>query len=305
MQLTDFVHTIGSDLRSRYQQRVRKLTIDAQFTCPNRDGTIGRGGCTFCNVNSFAGDIPDELSIEEQLCQRKAEMKHQNILYLAYFQAYTSTYGEYQKLYQLYQQALDVPQVVGICVGTRPDCVSDKVLQLLSDYQSQGKEVWLELGLQSANDRTLKRINRGHDYSAYQRVVEKAHRYQIKVCTHLILGLPGEDSDDYNQTLQRVLDDGVSGLKLHPLMVVQGSVMAKAWQAGRLSILSLDEYVKNVAMLITKTPWDVIFHRVCATARPPTLLAPHWCERQWPPLTAICQYLSENGKQGSGIVSKV
>ncbi|CAG9295717.1 TIGR01212 family radical SAM protein [Celerinatantimonas diazotrophica] len=305
MQLTDFVHTIGSYFRSRYATRVRKLTIDAQFTCPNRDGTIGRGGCTFCNVDSFTAAVPSDLSIAEQLSQRKAEMKHQDILYLAYFQAYTSTYGEYQKLYQLYQQALNVPQVIGICVGTRPDCVSDEVLQLLSDYQRQGKEVWLELGLQSANARTLKRINRGHDYSAYQRVVEKAHRYQIKVCTHLILGLPGEGPDDYANTLQQVLSDGVSGLKLHPLMVVQGSVMAKAWQAGRLSTLSLDEYVKNAAMLIEQTPWDVVFHRVCATARPPMLLSPNWCAQQWPPLTAIGNYLSKYGKQGSGLSSKV
>lgn len=300
MQLTDYVYTLGSYLKSRYHLRVRKLTIDAQFTCPNRDGTLGLGGCTFCNVDSFADTHANIMPIAEQLQARKAEMKqHDYIQYLAYFQAYTSTYGEYRQLHQLYQKALSDPQVIGLCVGTRPDCVTEEVLALLADYQRQGKEVWLELGLQTANDKTLKRINRGHDFATYVRTVRLAQHYQIKVCTHLILGLPGEEFSDYQQTLQQVLAVGVQGLKLHPLMIVSGSTMAKAWQAGRLNTLSLDDYVAYAGQLIAQTPLDVIFHRVCATARPPTLLSPLWCSNQWPPLTAIANYLAEHGRQGS------
>lgn len=301
MQLTDYVHTLGQDLKHRFGSRVRKLTIDASFTCPNRDGTLGRGGCTFCNVDSFVAQARS-LSIEQQLAARKAELKHQNIRYLAYFQAYTSTYGEYQQLHQLYQQALADPAVVGLCVGTRPDCVSDQVLSLLCEYQQQGKEVWLELGLQSAHDKTLKRINRGHDFNTYRETVRRAHQFGIKICTHLILGLPGEHQPDYRQTLERVLGDGVQGLKLHPLHVVQGSRMAKAWRAGRLSVLTQSEYIDAACDLIRRTPTDVIFHRVCATARPPTLLAPDWCEYHWPPITAIAKRLDNLGGQGSALI---
>ncbi|MFM2482124.1 TIGR01212 family radical SAM protein [Celerinatantimonas sp. YJH-8] len=289
---------LSSELKSRFGGRVRKLTIDGAFTCPNRDGTLGKGGCTFCNVDSFVDRAPS-ASIQEQLQQRKAELKHQHIRYLAYFQAYTSTYGEFQQLKALYHQALAQPDVVGLCVGTRPDCVSDEILALLSDYQMQGKEVWLELGLQSAHDRTLKRINRGHDFRCYQDAVLRAHRFGIKVCTHLILGLPGEHQEAYRQTLSRVIDCGVEGLKLHPLHVVQGSTLAKAWKAGRLPVMTQAEYVVAACDLIQRTPYEVVFHRVSATARPPTLLAPDWCQLHFPPLTAIAKYLSLTGSQGS------
>ncbi|MFM2486584.1 TIGR01212 family radical SAM protein [Celerinatantimonas yamalensis] len=298
MQLTDYVHTLGQYWRERYGCRVRKLAIDAHFSCPNRDGSIGRGGCSFCNVASFAVPAHSE-SIAQQLQARKAEMKHQDIVYMAYFQAYSNTYGEYQQLQILYQQALADPQVMGLCIGTRPDCVSDEILQLLADYQAQGKEVWLELGLQSAQDRTLKRINRGHDFACYQNTVERANAYGIAICTHLIIGLPGEQMCDYQNTLRRVLAQGVQGIKLHPLMVVEGSLMAKAWRAGKVSMQSLDDYVKVAGQLIQMTPQKVIFHRVCATARPPTLLSPDWCAQQWPPLTEITRYLATYGGQGS------
>lgn len=298
MQLDHYVHMLSTELKARFGGRVRKLTIDGAFTCPNRDGTLGRGGCTFCNVDSFVEHEPS-LPIREQIARRKAELKNKQVGYLAYFQAYTSTYGELEQLKSLYRQALAEPDVVGLCVGTRPDCVTDDILALLSDYQLQGKEVWLELGLQSANDKTLKRINRGHDFACYQQTVRRARRFGIKVCTHLILGLPGEHQNDYRQTLQQVIETGVQGLKLHPLHVVAGSTMAKAWRAGRLSVMTQSEYVDAACDLIQRTPYEVIFHRLSATARPPTLLAPDWCELHFPPLTAIAKQLSLTGCQGS------
>ncbi|RKF15818.1 TIGR01212 family radical SAM protein [Alginatibacterium sediminis] len=297
MQLDHYVHTLGYHLKQKYQTRVRKLSIDAQFTCPNRDGSIGRGGCTFCNVDSFAkpqGQIP----IAQQMLERQGELKHKNISYLAYFQAYTNTYAETEVLQRLYDEALQEPNVLGLCVGTRPDCVRDEVLLLLAQYQSQGKEVWLELGLQSSSDLTLKRINRGHDFAAYRATVRRAHDFGLKVCTHLILGLPGESSDDYMRSLNDVLEIGVEGLKLHPLHVVQGSSMAKAWQAGRLDVLGIDDYVAQAVRLIQHTPPEVIFHRVSALAQKPMLLAPDWCSDRWLALTQIAKLLSEQGGQG-------
>jgi radical SAM protein (TIGR01212 family) len=302
MQLDDYVNTLGKDLKRRFDGRVRKLTIDGDFTCPNRDGTLGVGGCTFCNVDSFVKSEQQRLSVAEQLEARKAELKHKNIRYLAYFQAYTSTYAEVEYLRSMYRQALASEDVVGICIGTRPDCVPDEVLVMLSEYQQEGKEVWLELGLQTANNQTLKRINRGHDFAAYQQVVARAKLYGIKICCHLIIGLPGETQGDYRATLDAVLKAGVEGIKLHPLHIVEGSTMAKAWRAGRLEALSLEDYVDAAVDLIQRTPESVVYHRISAVSRPPTLLAPQWCDSRWPAIMAIGQKLAETGVQGSQFV---
>ena len=156
----------GSDLKRRYGEKIHKLTLHGGFSCPNRDGTLGRGGCTFCNVSSFADEINQYQTIEVQLAKRAAEVKNRAKRYLAYFQAYTSTYAEVCLLKKMYEQALNQTDIVGLCVGTRPDCVSEDVLKLLSSYQQQGYEVWHALGLQSAHDNTLKRINQGHHFAS-------------------------------------------------------------------------------------------------------------------------------------------
>jgi radical SAM protein (TIGR01212 family) len=298
MQLTDFVNTIGKDLKSRYGERVHKLTLHGSFSCPNRDGTLGKGGCTFCNVAAFSDESQSQLSIKQQLQLRRDEVQNRASKYLAYFQAYTSTYAEISLLSSLYEQAVAESNIVGICVGTRPDCVSDDVLNLLSSYLMRGYEVWLELGLQSANDKTLKRINRGHQFSEYEKVATNARARGIKVCTHLILGLPNESDLDYQQTLKQVLGVGVDGLKLHPLHVVRGALMEKSWNANRLTVLSLEEYSQSAVTLIQKTPVDVVYHRISATAKLSELLAPLWCEKRWPVQNRMCQLMAEQGGQG-------
>ncbi|MCE2594376.1 TIGR01212 family radical SAM protein [Motilimonas cestriensis] len=299
MQLHHWVNTLGQDLKSRYGETVRKLTIHGNFTCPNRDGTLGRGGCTFCNVASFADETIAVQSIAEQLAIKAEQLKAKSTKYLAYFQAYTSTYGEVLELDRLYREAMAYRNIVGLCVGTRPDCVSDAVLALLAGYRAQGFEIWLELGLQTSNDKTLKRINRGHGWAEYETVCLKARALGIKVCTHLIVGLPGESLLDYQQTIDRVVTLGVDGLKLHPLHIVTGSTMAKAYAAGKLAALTLEEYVAAAVMMIQRTPAHVVFHRVSATARKPTLIAPDWCEERWKGIIAVAQGLAESGPQGS------
>lgn len=298
MQLTDYVNTLGLDLKKRYGEKVHKLTLHGDFSCPNRDGTLGRGGCTFCNVAAFADEKQALQSIQTQLVERAQEVAHKAKKYLAYFQAYTSTYAEIEQLSSLYEQAVEHKNIVGICVGTRPDCVSDEVLNLLSSYLFRGFEVWLELGLQSANDKTLKRINRGHGFSEYESVCLKARARGIKVCTHLILGLPKESQSDYQQTLTKVIDTGVDGLKLHPLHVVRGATMEKAWRAGRLTTLSLEQYSRAAVSLIQATPIDVVFHRISATAKLSELLSPLWCEKRWPIQNAMAKLMREEGGQG-------
>ena len=297
-QLHEMVNTIGQDLKSRYGEKVHKLTLHGGFSCPNRDGTIGRGGCTFCNVASFVDESSQQQSIKQQLCERAQEVTRAK-KYLAYFQAYTNTYAEVQVLKEMYEEALQGADIVGLCVGTRPDCVPQAVLDLLSGYQQQGYEVWLELGLQTANDKTLTRINRGHDFACYAQITQTARALGLKVCTHLIVGLPGETHQDNISTLQQVLQVGTDGIKLHSLHIVEGSTMAKAWQAGRLEEISLEQYVTTASEMIRRTPREIVFHRISSAARRPTLLAPLWCENRWLAMTEIAKRLNQDGEQGS------
>lgn len=289
MSLADYVHTFGQAMLSRYKQRVHKVAIDALFTCPNRDGTKGRGGCTFCNNVSFSPNGRKPAPLAQQIdAGRKVILKRTGAkLYLAYFQAYTNTYADLSVLRNIYDAALLEPDVIGLCVGTRPDCVPDKVLDLLADYQAQGYIVWLELGLQSSFDKTLEQVNRGHGFSEYCQAVKAARLRGLLVCTHLIIGLPGESARHSRISLLRVLEKGVDGLKLHPLHVVKGTVLANQWRRGEYKALEFDEYVQTVVDLVELTPAKVIYHRLTGTASEKILLAPRWCSKKWRVLNAI------------------
>lgn len=300
MQLTEVVSMFGADLQRRYGEKIYKITLHGGFSCPNRDGTLGRGGCTFCNVASFSDESQSTQTISEQISHQVTRISRAK-RYLAYFQAYTSTYAEVHLLKQLYEEALQQADIIGLCVGTRPDCVPEAVLSLLSEYKQQGYEIWLELGLQSAHDKTLHRINRGHGFEAYQQTTRKARDLGLKVCTHLICGLPGENADMNMQTLEKVLECGTDGIKLHPLHIVEGSVMAKSWRAGRLSTLSLEEYTDIAGEMVRHTPKEIVYHRISASARKPTLLAPEWCENHWVGMNNLYQYFLQHGGQGSAL----
>ncbi|CAA2931279.1 hypothetical protein ARSQ2_02437 [Arsenophonus endosymbiont of Bemisia tabaci Q2] len=174
-------------------------------------------------------------------------------------------------------------------------------MDLLVEYQQQRYEIWLELGLQTSHDKTLKKINRGHDAASYQKIAQIAGKKGLNVCVHLIVGLPAETASENLQTISRVIDTGVDGIKLHPLHIVDGSIMAKAWRAGRLLSLELTEYVEIAGEMIRHTPKNIIYHRICANARRPTLLAPDWCANRWLGMNALYQYLCQYGGQGSAI----
>ena len=293
MQLSDYVNTFGQNLLQRYGERVHKISLNANLTCPNRDGTKGIGGCTFCNNVSFNPNARDPDSITSQIASgRKVIRKRTGATkYLAYFQAYTNTYGDINDLKRLYDLALSEDDVIGLSIGTRPDCVPDEVLDLLADYQNRGFEIWLELGLQSAFDETLNKVNRGHGFFEYHQAIHAAHKREIKVCTHLILGLPGENLQHFETSLLRVLDEGVAGLKLHPLHVVKGTQLAREWIRKEYKPLTQDEYVIAVANLIEMTPKEIIFHRVTGTASNDILLAPDWCSKKWKVINSITQEL--------------
>ena len=298
MNLSQYVNTFGQAMLTRYGERVHKIAIDAGFTCPNRDGTIGRGGCTFCNNVSFSpnGRRPSQISDQIEAGRKVIRKRTGAKKYIAYFQAYTNTYADVRELTRLYDEALREPDVIGLDVGTRPDCVPDEVLDLLVDYQQQGYEVWLDLGLQSAHDASLLHVNRGHGFAEYKQAVVKARSRGIKVCTHLILGLPGEATEHHITSLQRVLELGVDGLKFHPLHVVKGTQLANEWRRGEYQPLTMEQYVSDVVELIRRTPADVIFHRLTGTASANVLLAPQWCSKKWQVLNRITAQLAKHAK---------
>ncbi|MFP4611242.1 MAG: TIGR01212 family radical SAM protein [Thiohalophilus sp.] len=299
MTLSDYINTFGQAMLSRYGERVHKLAIDAGFTCPNRDGTLGRGGCSFCNNVSFSphGRQPDPICTQLDNGRRVLAKRTGAKKFLAYFQAYTNTYDDVQELQRRYDLALSQPGVIGLAIGTRPDCVPKKVLDLLQRYQQQGYEIWLELGLQSAFDDSLARVNRGHGFGEYQHAIRAAHRRRLPVCTHLILGLPGETPQHTRISLARVLNEGVEGLKLHPLHVVKGTLLANQWRRGEYAPWSLAQYMETVADLVEMTPADIIYHRLTGTAAETLLLAPHWCNWKWKVLNGIEQVLSRRGSR--------
>ena len=302
MALADFVNTFGMTMLHHYGERVHKLAINASFTCPNRDGTKGRGGCTFCNNATFSpharqpDSIAQQIDAGRQVLARRTGARR----FLAYFQAYTNTYAESEQLKLLYDEALAQPGVIGLSIGTRPDCVPEDVLDLLQGYRDRGALVWLELGLQSSFDETLARVNRGHGYAEYRTTLRAARLRGIPVCTHLILGLPGETRAHERTSLQRVLDEGVDGLKLHPLHVVKGTQLANSWRRAEYQPLAEDEYIGAVADLVEMTPADIVYHRLTGTAGGSMLLAPAWCARKWRVLNGIENELRRRGtRQGS------
>lgn len=303
--LSERVHTFGQYLLAKYGERVHKIALDAGFTCPNRDGSKGIGGCTFCNNASFSpnGRRPAPLAEQLDSGRRGIGRRTRARKYLAYFQAYTNTYADVAQLRVLYDQALAVEGMIGLSVGTRPDCVPPAVLDLLAEYRDRGMEVWLELGLQSAFDESLARVNRGHGLTEYMHTARAARALHIPVCTHLIVGLPGEDARHARESLDIVLDVGTDGLKLHPLHVVKGTRLANAWRRGEYQALAQETYVDIAADLIERTPWDIVYHRVTGTAPQHLLLAPAWCAGKWPVVNAIVAELERRGsRQGQAFL---
>lgn len=294
MHLDSCLLTFGAAMRARYGVSVHKLSVDAGFTCPNRDGSDGVGGCTFCNNRSFSA-ANRRLPIRDQLLAGQRAMTRAKCgdAWLAYFQSYTNTYDDVRVLEARYREALAVEGVIGISVGTRPDCVPPAVLELLARLRDEGHEVWLELGLQSAFDATLERINRGHGVAEYVDAICRAQAHGLQTCTHLILGLPGEEEFHWHATLDLVLAHGTDGLKLHPLHVVRNTQLANAWRRGGVPVLTQARYVDAVAQMVLACPPAMVFHRLTATARAPNLLAPDWCARKWPVLNAIAQRVTE------------
>ena len=292
MDLTRFINTFGRAMRERYGEKVHKVSIDAAFTCPNRDGTKGIGGCSFCNNASF-NQSPQRAAVSQQIDEGKSVIRKRTGAqkYLGYFQAYTNTYADINYLEGLYDEALVNDDVIGLSIGTRPDCVPDPVLDLLAGYRDQGYEIWLELGLQSTSDQVLKNVNRGHGFGEYVDAVKRVQQRELQYCTHLIAGLPGETPQATVDSARRVVEMGSTGLKLHPLHIVRGTQMVRQWKRGEVIPMTLSEYINVVADVVCDTPPEIVFHRLTGTANSKLLLAPEWTEFKWLVLNGIYQEL--------------
>lgn len=265
-------------LRQKFGGPVRKITVDAGFSCPNVDGTLSRTGCIFCNLASFSParrHPPRPIREQIQHTAEKLRQRYGPCQFLAYFQPGTNTYGPVEKLQKLYLEALQEPGVVGLCIGTRPDCLPEEVLDLLAEL-AEKTWVLLELGLQTIHNRTLAWIGRHHTYEAFLDAAERAQRRHLAVGAHVILGLPGESAPEVQATAQEIARLGLHSVKIHNLYVAQQTRLAQLYQAGQVRLPSREEYVGLVVDFLERLRPDCVIDRLCADCPPEYLVAPDW-----------------------------
>jgi radical SAM protein (TIGR01212 family) len=270
---------LNSYLRERFGARVQKVTLDAGLTCPNRDGRVGVGGCLYCNARgSGTGAFARGLSISKQLEEGMARLarRYGASRFIAYFQSFSNTYAPIETLRTLYHEALAFPEVVGLSIGTRPDCLSPEILDLLAEI-ARDRLLWLELGLQSAHDDTLKLINRGHDVACFTRAVRAAADRNLEVVAHVILGLPGEGPQEMAATARYLGSLPLQGVKIHLLYVVRGSALEGLYRSGSYRPLEEEDYVSLVADFLEILPPHPVIHRLTGDPHPEELVAPAWC----------------------------
>ncbi len=289
-------------LRNKFGVKVYKVTLDAGFTCPNRDGTISDEGCIFCDGGgSFSQLYPNNISIKEQLDLGIAlsKEKYKAEKFLAYFQAFTNTYKPVNELKEIYDSAFSHKDVIGINIGTRPDCVEDEKLDLIADYTKK-YYTWLEFGLQSIHEKSLKFINRGHSFETFRKALKESQKRNINVCAHVILGLPNESKEDMLETARVLGDLGVNGVKIHLLCVLNNTRLVKLYYQGKIPMMEEDEYVETACDFLELLPPEVTIHRLAGNGLKPNMLAPAWLSKKFVVLNKIDKLLEERSSwQGS------
>lgn len=287
----------------RFGQRVRKIPLDAGSTCPNRDGTLSRHGCAFCNPKgSGTGLGQSGRSLREQYLQHRARLLAggRQTGAMAYLQSFSNTHGPASRLTGLIRELAGLPDLKGLAIGTRPDCLDDEKLEILRGAPFD--EIWLDLGLQTAHDHTLRRINRGHDTACFARWAHKAGAMNLKVCVHVITGLPGEDLADFEQSIAFVNSLPVAGIKIHNLCVCRDTPLEAAWRAGRLKLLSRSESLDWLVQGITLLRQDIVVHRLNNDPGSDELVAPDWAADKTAFLNAFKERLQEsNTWQGKAL----
>jgi len=291
----------SEELKKQFGCRVHRISVDAGFSCPNRDGTVGVGGCIFCSDRgSGSYGIAREMSIAGQLEHGKEVMtrKYKAKRFIAYFQPYSNTYAPPDQLRKIYDEALAVPDVVGLIVGTRPDCLPPGIIDLIEEYHRKAY-FWLELGMQSPHDRTLDAIRRGHDSATFMEAARTVKALGIRLCVHVILGLPGESREEMLATPAILNDLGADGVKIHLLHVNRGTELAEMYARGEVQLLERDEYVALVCDFLERLDPRISIHRLTGDGGR-DLISPLWSTAKFEVLNAIDNELERRGTgQGS------
>lgn len=271
-------YSLNRYLKNRFGEKVYKISINAGFTCPNRDGTIGTRGCIFCSKGG-SGDFAESpnLSITQQIeaGKKRVEKKIKNGKYIAYFQAFTNTYAPVDILEKKYTEAIKHKDIAALSVATRPDCLNDEVISLLSRLNGE-KPVFVELGLQTIHEKTAEYIRRGYALHAYDTAVEKLQKEGINTVVHIILGLPGETKEQMLETVKYVCESGIQGVKLQLLHILKDTDLAEEYLKGRVSVMEFDEYISLIKECIEIIPKDIVIHRLTGDGAKKDLIAPLW-----------------------------
>ena len=269
--------TLNQHYREKFGCKVYKLSIDSGFTCPNRDGTVGTGGCIFCSASGSGDFAAFGCQITQQLeeAKKRVEAKNKGGKYIAYFQSFTNTYAPVEKLRRLYNEAIASDEIVGLAIGTRPDCLSSEVVELLKVINSS-KYVSVELGLQTVHKSSVQYIRRGYENEVYFNAVRRLKAAGIEVVTHIILGLPGETPEMAAETTRAAVAAGTDGVKFHLLHVLRGTDLAKDYEAGKFRCLELEEYAHWLKMCLAEVPQSVVIHRITGDGAKKDLIAPLW-----------------------------
>jgi uncharacterized protein len=282
-------YDLKSYWRNRFGCRVHKLPIDAGFTCPNRDGRVAIGGCIYCDGRGSAlrqtGELP---SIDEQVRRGKEYYRRRGKAekFVAYFQTFTNTYAPVARLKALYDEALAVEDVIGLAIGTRPDCVSDETIALIRSYAVR-YHVWLEFGLQSIHDRTLRAINRGHDRATFLDAVRRTGNSPILLCAHIIVGLPGESREEMLETARALAELPIQGIKIHNLLALKGTFLGSLYEQGKMTTMSREQYVATVCDILEILPPETVIQRLTADGYREIFLGPEWAASKLTVLNAI------------------
>jgi radical SAM protein (TIGR01212 family) len=283
-------------LRNKFGEKVFKVSLDAGFSCPNRDGTISSGGCVFCSERG-SGDFAGcrDFSITKQFEDIKEMMskKWSSKKYIAYFQAYTNTYGDLDLLRRKYEEAISQEGVVALAIATRPDCLSPDIIDLLKEINKK-LYVWIELGLQTADDRVAKIINRGYKLEVFEKALKDLREAGLDVVVHTIFGLPEEKREDMLNTIKYLSHKDIQGIKIHLLHLMENTPLEKLYELGRLSFMTMEEYVDLVCQAIKLLREDIVIHRLTGDAPRDLLIEPMWSLKKWEVLNAIDKKLIEN-----------
>lgn len=294
-------YTWNRFLRNEFGHKVFKVALDAGFDCPNRDGTVAFGGCTFCSAagsGDFAGNRVDPIDVQFAEIKAKMQQKWKDGKTMAYFQAYTNTHAPLAELKEKFEAALAQEGVMGLSIATRPDCLPDDVVEYLAELNER-TYLWVELGLQTVHEKTATLINRAHDYQTYVEGVEKLRKHNIRICSHIINGLPLEDYDMMMETAKAVAKLDVQGIKIHLLHLLKGTPMVKQYEKGMLEFLDKDDYINLVADQLEVIPPEMVVQRITGDGPIDLMIGPMWSVNKWEVLNGIDAELARrNSWQG-------